>query len=136
MLGKERLAAILQGMNRDTLLYVATILGVDYVYVSKLANESKDSARIILVGSFARYDRLTGSSYSYSILKFYQNFHEDLKLIKEQFVSTILPKKESILSKWPFFVIAGLAIVGIILLFITPTKSGEEGTRPPEPTPT
>jgi len=135
-LGRERVDLLLKNLSADSLLNIGTILGVDYIYAAKLANESKDSNQVILAGSFHRYDRLTGATYSYSILKFYQNFHEDLKIIKDQFVSTIKPRQESIFSKWPVFLLAGIVLVGLIILFLAPGKTAGEGTLPPEPTPT
>lgn len=135
-LDPERFERLLDGLDPDSLFALCSELGVDYLYAAKIQNQSKDSTRTILVGSFNRYDRPTGASYSYSMLRFYEDFPEELRTIKEQFILTVIPRRESILSKWPFILVAGLAVVGIFLLFFTKTSAGEEGQRPPEPTPT
>lgn len=132
MLGTERATRLLHELPKDSLLRLGSVLGVDYVFAAKLANESKDSGRIIIVGSFNRYDCLTGASYSYSILRFYQDFREDMKVIKEQFVLTAVPRKESVFTKWPFLVVAGLTLAGIFLLFFSKGKTTGEGQTPPE----
>ncbi|MBI4428292.1 MAG: hypothetical protein HY562_04160 [Ignavibacteriales bacterium] len=134
LIGSGRVKVLLKENSKDSLFHLAALLEVDHVFAAKVSNESKDTNQVILVGSFSRYDRWTGASYSYSILKFYQNFHEDLKLIKEQFVTSILPRKETILSKWPFFVVAGLAVIGIFFLLFTKTTGGEDDRPPGDPT--
>ena len=135
-LGAERVDRLLNGLDPDSLLYLCSDLGIDHLYAAKIENQSKDSSKIILVGSFNRYDRLTGATYSYSMLKYYDDFPEELRTIKEQFILTVIPRQESILTKWPFFVVAGLAVVGIFILILSRTGGGEVGDRPVEPTPT
>ena len=136
LLGEERVDRLLNGLQEDSLVYLCSLLNLDYLFGSKIHNQSKDSNQIILVGSFNRFDRSTSAAYSYEIKRFYNDFPEELRTIKEQFILTIIPRSESIFSKWPFILVAGLAVVGMFLLFFTKTSAGEEGARPPEPTPT
>ena len=135
-IGDERVDRMLLDLPQDSLLNLCSLLTVDYLYAAKFRNQSKDSSKVILVGNFYRYDRLTGATYSYSVLKFYEDFPDELRTIKEQFVLTIIPRRQSIFTNWPFLVIAAIAVVGIFILFFSKTGGGEVGDRPVEPTPT
>lgn len=136
-IGEREVSALLQNLSKDSVLALSEKLEVDFIYAGELANQSRDQRRILLVGKFQRYDRSTRAVYEYEILKYYEDFSQELQMIKQQFVNTILPPPSSsfFAQNWPVLILGGIVLVGILAILLGPGKTTVEGNPPPEPIP-
>lgn len=133
-LGDEKYQELLQSRSKQALAEAAATLGVEYVFIGTLVNQSRDPNKILLSGHYYRFDRATGALFSIEILKYFESFHEEIIKIKREFVATIIPEAGgSFFTSWPVLLFFGLTIVGVMALILSPGKSSLEGQNNPGP---
>lgn len=130
-IGKSELAAYLQRADSASFAALAHRLDVDYLYAGRLSNNARESDRILLVGYLFRFDRSTGLFHRFEVLKYYDTFGVELIRFEKEYVKTIVAGTRK--HTWPWLVLAGVGVAGIIALTLASTKKSGESKPPPPP---
>ncbi len=133
LVGRDKVMELENNLSKDSLLALAASLQVDYVFAGQLRNESSDTNRTLLAGRIVRVDRPTSLMYTLEVVRYYEEFSQDLVKIKLEFVTTIVPPPQSFfLRHWPVLVLGGIAVAGMIALILGvgrgASESGEQGS--------
>ncbi len=128
--GKARVTQTLANPDSASFASLAEELGVDYVFAGDLANQARDSNRILLVGNLYRFDRAPGLFNRYEVLKYYDRFEVELLRFQQQYVKTLAAFTRK--HTWPWLVLAGVGVAGLVALTLVSTKRSGEG-KPPVP---
>ncbi len=126
-LGKEKLAGFFAQPDSAAFRTLAEELQVDYLFAGRLANQSREANRVLLVGELDRFDRAAGILNKFEVLKYYDNIGVELLKFQEEFVKTILPSNAGSNKALPFIVLGGVTLAGIVALVLSSSKSGSEG---------
>ncbi len=132
-LGPEKIAAFFN--QPDSAAFRALIDGLqaDFLIAGRIANQSRDPKRILLVGEISRFDRATNLFHKFEILKYYDNFGVELVKFKQEYVETMNPTATSGKQKWVWLVLGGVTIAGIVAMTLSSIKAGAEGEGSPAP---
>ncbi|RMD96779.1 MAG: hypothetical protein D6814_10760 [Calditrichaeota bacterium] len=109
-------------------LTLAEQLDADYLFSGNLANQSRDPNRILLVGELHRADRKAGILNRFEVLKYYDQFGVELIKFQNEYIKTIVPVVQQKKTLWPWLVVAGVAVAGLISLTLSSSKAKSEGT--------
>lgn len=134
-IGSEKMIAFFDQLDAASFSTLAEELQADYVFAGHLANNSRDSGRILLVGELFRYDRDSNLRHKFEVLKYYDTFGVELFKFRHEFVKTIVPEEQSKSGILPYLLLAGVAAVGIATFALVKIDAGSEGApgqRPPD----
>ncbi len=136
-LGAEKLARFLAQPDSAAFRALAAELQTDYVFAGRMANQSREANRVLLVGELVRFDRAANILNRFEVLKYYDNFGVELLEFREEFVKTIVPAGSGGSKKLPFIVLGGITVLGIVALVLSSGREGSqgEGGVPPPDTP-
>jgi hypothetical protein len=126
-LGKEKLADFWAQPESAAFRTLADELQTDYLFAGRLANQSREANRILLVGELVRFDRAAGILNKFEVLKYYDHIGVELLKFQEEFVKTIVPPNAGGSKILPFIVLGGVTLAGIVALVLSTSKSGAEG---------
>jgi acetolactate synthase small subunit len=126
-LGGEQVEALLD--KPDSLSYkeAAEKLGVDHIFSGRIADHSREEARVLLVGAFYRYDKKLDLLHKFEILKYYDTIGVELVKFDQEYVQTIVPVNTQKKVLWPWLVVAGLGVVSLAALALVGFKAGADG---------
>ncbi len=126
-LDSEQIQQALQSGKSEDYRLLAEKLDADHVYGGNLANQSRDDTRVLLVGELIRYDRDQGLLNRFELAKYYGQIGPELRTFKKEYIQTIVPKIQEKKTLWPWLVLAGVMLAGLIAMSLTITKFGAEG---------
>lgn len=134
ILGEKKIADLLEQPNNGSYHNIAELLEVDYVFAGNIANHSRDDARVLLVGELTRYDRSTNLHHRFELLKYYDNVGVEFVKFNKEFIESVRPAEFKKKTLWPWLVVAGVAVAGLISWSLVSSKSGSEGgvDQPPD----
>lgn len=113
--------------DQEAFLEIASKLDLDYVYGGNLANQSRTPSRVLLVGELYRADRKLGILNRFEMATYLEHLGEDLATFQKEYVKTAVPAAPPKKTLWPWLVVAGVAIAGIIAMTLTSSRFGAEG---------
>lgn len=125
-LGAERLARFFAQPDSAAFRALAAELQADYVFAGRIANQSREANRVLLVGELDRFDYAANILNKFEVLKYYDSFGVELVKFREEFVRTIVPTNTGGKSL-PFIVLGGITVVGIVALVLSSGKQGSQG---------
>ncbi|MDQ7051864.1 MAG: hypothetical protein Q9P14_02810 [candidate division KSB1 bacterium] len=120
----------LAGPSKELLFQIAGRLDVDYLYGGNLANQSRDESRVLLVGELFRVDRKDRLYNRFEIARYTSELTDTMKKFHKQFVKTVSVQYQAQKTVWPWLVLAGVAVAGLIAMSLTSSRSNAEGTGP------
>lgn len=126
-LSAEKLAHFFSQPDSAAFRALAEELQVDYLFAGRIANQSREANRVLLVGELVRFDRAAGILNKFEVLKYYDHIGVELLKFQEEFVKTIVPSNQGGNKALPFIVLGGVTLAGIIALVLSTSKSGSEG---------
>ncbi|MCI0690732.1 hypothetical protein L0337_01850 [candidate division KSB1 bacterium] len=126
-LSKEKLADFFAQPDSAAFRTLADELQVDYLFAGRIANQSREANRVLLVGELVRFDRAAGILNKFEVLKYYDHIGVELLKFQEEFVKTIVPSNAGGNKALPFIVLGGVTLAGIVALVLSTSKSGSEG---------
>ena len=126
-LGAEKLSQFFSQPDSAAFRTLAAELQTDYLFAGRIANQSRETNRVLLVGELVRYDRATNILNKFEVLKYYDNFGVELLKFQEEFVKTIVPLSQGSSKTLPFIVLGGITLAGIVALVLSASRQGAEG---------
>jgi hypothetical protein len=132
-LGTERLATFFSRPDSAAFNALAADLQVDYVFAGRIANQSREPNRVLLVGELDRFDRAANILNKFEVLKYYDNFGVELVKFKEEFVKSIVPTEGGRSKILPWLVLGGVTVAGIVALALRHGKAGAAGEGQSDP---
>ncbi len=137
MIGEGRTDRILAMLSADSLRSVSNALGVDYVFAGQLQRVAGDTTHTILEGAFYRFDRADEMLKSTKVLRYADDFDQELENLRHDMVETIVPKNVSFFSKyWPVLLVGSLVAGGILLVISSSASQSSPGGQTTPPTTT
>jgi len=133
IIGAERMAPILAQPDSASLRALAGQLQVSHVFAGRLANQSREPQRALLVGELSRFDPASGLLHRFEVLKYYENFGVELVKFKQEFVETIATTQSSRKLSAVWLVVGGVTLFGIGAMALSSIKAGTEGEGAPPP---
>ncbi len=132
----EEIQQALQHPEKEAMLQLAERLQVDYLFAGNLANQSRNQDRVLLVGELYRLDRQAGLFNRFEVTRYREKMGEDLEKFQKEYVQTIATQVQK-KTLWPWLVVAGVALAGVIAMSLTSSRFNAEGqpkdTRPDKP---
>jgi hypothetical protein len=127
ILGAEPLANFFADSDSAAFRALANALQTDYVFAGRIANQSREADRVLLVGELDRFDHAANILNKFEVLKYYDNFGVELVKFREEFVKTIVPANTGGSKSLPFIVLGSITVVGIVALVLSSGKEGSQG---------
>ncbi len=137
ILGNDRVDRLLNSISVDSLSRLANELNVAYVFAGQLKSMQEDSVHIILEGTLVRYDRTANILQSVRVLRYADEFDQELATMKRDQVDTIVPGRTGFFTKyWPILLFGSIAIGGAILVISSNASQSTAGGQSNPPTTT
>lgn len=134
IVGEKKVAALLNQASPDSYQDIANQLEVDHIFAGNIANQSRDDSRVLLVGELTRYDRSSNLHHRFELLKYYENVGVEFVKFNKEYIETIRLVEFQKKTLWPWLIIAGVAVAGLISWSLVSSSSSSEGgiSQPPD----
>ena len=123
-------------INNDSFARLSEEINADYFFAGKISNPSTQSSRIMIQGTFYKYNKKSDIISKHDILSYYDQFDLEIEKIKESQLNTIknINQPASLVKASLFF--GAIAIIGILLFTfgvagISAEGEGNSSTNPP-----
>ncbi len=120
----------LAGPSKELLFQIAGRLDVDYLYGGNLANQSRDQSRVLLVGELFRVDRKDRLYNRFEIARYTNELTDTMKKFQKEFINTVSAHYQAKKTVWPWLVVAGVTLAGLIAMSLTRSSANAEGVGP------
>ena len=128
--------AFYSDINNNTFAKLSEEIDADYFFAGKIDNPTTSSGRIMIQGTFYKYNKKSDIISKHDILRYYDQFDLEIENIKESQLNTIknINQPASLLKAGLFF--GAIAILGILLFTfsaagISAEGEGNSSTNPP-----
>ena len=128
--------AFYSDINNDSFAKLSDEIDADYFFAGKIENPTTSSGRIMIQGTFYKYNKKSDIISKHDILRYYDQFDLEIEKIKESQLNTIknINQPASLLKAGLFF--GAIAIIGILLFTfsaagISAEGEGNSSTNPP-----
>ncbi len=137
-LDQDQVNSLLLEANTENCKLVADQLHVDYLYFGNISDRSKNEGRVLLVGELNRYDRKTNLLHRFEIAKYHDVIGVEFLRFEKEYIDTIIPELQNKKTTWPWIVVAGVGVAGLIALTLSTSRLGGDsnGENPDNPMPT
>ena len=133
---KVDIDAFFSEINNDSFSKLSDEIDADYFFAGKIDNPASNSSRIMIQGTFYKYNKKSDIILKHDILRYYDQFDLEIENIKESQLNTIknINQPASLLKAGLFF--GAIAIIGILLFTfsaagISAEGEGNSSTNPP-----
>ena len=123
-------------INNDSFAKLSDEIDADYFFAGKIENPTTNSSRVMIQGTFYKYNKRSDIISKHDILRYYDQFDLEIEKIKESQLNTIknINQPASLLKAGLFF--GAIAILGILLFTfsaagISAEGEGNSSTNPP-----
>ena len=128
--------AFYSDINNDSFAKLSDEIDADYFFAGKIENPTTNSSRVMIQGTFYKYNKKSDIISKHDILRYYDQFDLEIEKIKESQLNTIknINQPASLLKAGLFF--GAIAIIGILLFTfsaagISAEGEGNSSTNPP-----
>ena len=128
--------AFYSDINNDSFAKLSDEIDADYFFAGKIENPTTNSSRVMIQGTFYKYNKKSDIISKHDILRYYDQFDLEIENIKESQLNTIknINQPASLLKAGLFF--GAIAIIGILLFTfsaagISAEGEGNSSTNPP-----
>lgn len=125
-LGSEMVERLLSEPDSAAYRLAAEKLDVDHIFSGRIADHSRDQARILLVGELYRYDRKIRLLHKFDILKYYDLIGVEFLKFDQEYVQTIIPERVQKKATWVWLVLAGVGAATLLTLTVIGSKFGAD----------
>ena len=124
---KTDVNAFYSDINNDSFAKLSEGIDADYFFAGKINNPTTSSGRIMIQGTFYKYNKKSDIISKHDILRYYDQFDLEIEKIKESQLNTIknINQPASLLKAGLLF--GAIAIIGILLFTFSAAGISAEG---------